>query len=172
MLAQALATQQAQGTTLGRALVSMGAVTEQQIVAAIARQMGVPFADCSPGAIDANAAGLLPREIAQELTALPVQFTPDNALLVAVVDPTDQAILDRVTAVTGMHAHAALAVRGDLELAIAHLTDDSPEAVLAAAAETSATAEVDESLLMFERENTLDLDAALITLIERGGSDL
>ena len=187
LLAQAVETQQAQGTTLGRALVSMGAVTEQQIVAAIARQMGVPFADCSPGAIDANAAGLLPRDIAEQLMALPVQFTPDNALLVAVVDPTDQAILDRVTQVTGMHAHAALAVRGDLELAIAHLTDLAPEATPAAngsapAASAEATSPVsatagsnedgDEKLLMFEREAAIDLDAALVELIERGGSDL
>ena len=167
VLRQAVAAQQAQGTSLGRALIGMGAVTEQQIVAAIARQMGVPFADCSPGAVDANAALLLPRSVAQELTALPVQFTPDNGLLVAVVDPTDQATLDRVTQVTGMHAHAALAVRADLEVAITHLTEEG-DAVPAA---TATTAE-DEKLLVFERESALDLDAVLVTLVERGGSDL
>ena len=175
VLQQAVEEQRTQGTSLGRALVSMGAVTEQDIVAAIARQMGVPFADCSPGAIDASAAGLLPREVAQELTALPVQFTPDNGLLIAVVDPSDQSVLDRVTQVTGMHAHAALAVRSDLELAIAHLTD----AVAANGSSdgssngSASDAEpIDEKLLMFERESSLDLDAALTALIDRGGSDL
>ena len=170
VLRQAVDQQRADGTSLGRALVAMGAVTEQEIVAAIARQMGIPFADCSPGAVDASAAGLLPRAIAQELTALPVQFTPDNGLLIAVVDPTDQSVLDRVTQVTGMHAHAALAVRADLELAIAHLTDDVAGDAPAQAA--AAADEVDDKLLMFERENTLDLDAALVALIESGGSDL
>ena len=166
VLQQAIAAQQSQGTSLGRALVAIGAVTEQQIVAAIARQMGVPFADCSPGAVDASAAMLLPRGVATELTALPVQFTPDNGLLVAVVDPTDDAVLERVAQVTGMRAHAALAVRADLEVAIAHLTDDSEQVPPA------GEAEVDDKLLMFERASTLDLDAALVQLIEKGGSDL
>ena len=173
VLQQAVTEQHAQGTTLGRALVRMGAVTEQQIVSAIARQMGVPFADCSPGAVDANAALLLPREVAEELTALPVQFTPDNGLLVAVVDPTDEALLARVTEVTGMRAHAALAVRADLELAITHLTASDGMATVPAEAPAAALSPAEEEkLLMFERSNALDLDAALIALIERGGSDL
>ena len=169
VLERAVEAQRSQGTTLGRALVAMGAATEQDIVSAIARQMGVPFADCAPGAIDPSAAGLLPREIAESLTALPVQFTPDNGVLVAVVDPTDQSVLDRVTAATGLHAHAGLAVRGDLELAIQHLADAGPAGADATA---DAAATVDESLLIFERESTLDLDAALVALIEAGGSDL
>ena len=167
VLEQALA-QGGDGTPVGRTLVSMGAVTEAQIVAAIARQMGVPFADCSPGAVDANAALLLPRSVAEELGALPVQFTPDNGLLVAVTDPTDTAIMERVTKVTGMHAHPALAVRADLDLAIHHLTQDSEPVAVA-----QADPAVDESnLLMFERSSTLDLDAALDVLVARGGSDL
>ncbi len=167
VLERAVEAQRAQGTTLGRALVAMGAATEQDIVSAIARQMGVPYADCSPGAIDPSAAGLLPRAVAEALTALPVQFTPDNGVLVAVVDPTDQSVLDRVTAVTGLHAHAALAVRSDLELAIAHLADASEDPTAVAVAPP-----VDDKLLVFERENTLDLDAALLELINAGGSDL
>ena len=51
VLEEALALQTRDGGPLGRTLVSMGAVTEPQIVAAVARQMGVPFADCSPGAV-------------------------------------------------------------------------------------------------------------------------
>ncbi len=173
VLQQAVAEQQAAGTTLGRALVRMGAVTEPQIVSAIARQMGVPFADCSPGAIDVNAALLLPREVAEALTALPVQFTPDNGLLVAVVDPTDEAVLSHVTEATGMRAHAALAIRADLELAITHLTaSDGPIAAVTEAAAEPAARVGDDKLLMFERESSLDLDGALLALIERGGSDL
>ena len=90
VLEEALAQQTRDGGPLGRTLVSMGVVTEQQIVGAVARQMGVPFADCSAAAVDANAALLLPRSIAAELMALPVQFTPDNGLLVAVTDPSER----------------------------------------------------------------------------------
>ncbi|HVM18780.1 MAG TPA: PilT/PilU family type 4a pilus ATPase [Egibacteraceae bacterium] len=178
VLEQALAQQRAEGTTLGRVLVRMGAVTEQQIVAAIARQMGVPFADCSPGAVDTNAAMLLPRSEAQRLTALPVQFTPDNGLLVAMVDPTDQQVLERVTQCTGMRAHPALAVRADLETAIVHLTDDETPPVpnskgsAPPSVATGAPASDDDKLLLFEKATTLDLDGALLALVERGGSDL
>ena len=167
VLTEALALQTRDGGPLGRTLVSMGVVTEAQIVAAVARQMGVPFADCSPGAVDHSAALLLPRSVATELVALPVQFTPDNGLLVAVTDPSDTAVLEHVTAVTGMRAHAALAVRSDLEQAIAHLTQDGDGAPDASLADTA-----DEKLLMFERASSLALDEVLGILIERGGSDL
>ncbi len=166
LLDAAVDRQRAEGASLGRTLVAMGAVTEQQIVAAIARQMGLPFADCSPGTVDANAAALLPRAIAEEVSALPVQFKPDNGLLVAVVDPGNIAALERVATITGMRTHAGLAVRGDLERAIEHLADADP------ANQRAEPAPADDGLLMFERASAFDLDGVLMALVERAGSDL
>ncbi len=175
VLADAVSRQSTHGSSLGRTLVDMGAVNEQQIVAAIARQMDLPFADCSPGAVDPAAAALLPRAVAEELTALPVQFTPDSGLLVAVVDPGNEATLARVKAETGCSVHAGLAVRSDLVAAIAHMTEAPARAAIATPMANGALKmpENDASgLLMYEQEASLDLNGVLISLLEMGGSDL
>ncbi len=175
VLSDAVAQQQARGASLGRTLLEMGAATEQQIVAAVARQMDLPFADCSPGAVDPDAAALLPRAVAEELTALPVQFTPDNGLLVAVVDPGNQATIERVKAETGFHVHPGLAVRADLVAAIPHMTQETPRRVVTtpmASGSIMAPEHSADGLLMFEQEASLDLDGVLLALVEQGGSDL
>jgi hypothetical protein len=68
-----------------------GLATERQIIEAIAEQVGVPFADTAGGAVDPSAAALLPRDVAREITALPVAFGPGNELVVAVADPGNTA---------------------------------------------------------------------------------
>ncbi len=117
--------QQQQGLSLGKALVATGAVSERRLIETVADQVGMAFADCAPGAVDPEAAALLPRETAEQLMALPVQFGDGNELIVAVADPGNSQALSRVEQLTGMQATPALAVRGELVEAIAHLADDT-----------------------------------------------
>lgn len=117
--------QQQHGLSLGKALVAIGAVTERRLIETVADQVGMAFADCAPGAVDPEAAALLPREIAEEVMALPVRFGDGNTLVVAVADPGNSDALSRVSQLTGMQATPALAVRGELVEAIAHLADDT-----------------------------------------------
>ena len=137
-LATAERAQVEHGMSLGKALVQMQMVSESQIVEAVATTIGMPFVDASPGFVDPMAAGLMPREIARELLALPVQFGEGNSVLVALADPANTAALARVTAITGLDAHPALAVRDTLLGAIEHLADASDAAVGAAAAPVSS----------------------------------
>jgi len=172
----AVTEQRSSGVSLAKALLQLGAVDERQLVAGVARQMGVPFADCSPGAVDPDAASLLPQDVAAELQALPVSFTPDQGLLVALVDPHDDAALQQVGTATGFHCHAAMAVRADLQRAIAHLAG-GPGAIReaprpAAVTTTTEPAAAAGGALPFEREMAFDLDGALNELLDRGGSDL
>lgn len=125
--------QQQQGLSLGKALVATGAVSERRLIETVADQVGMAFADCAPGAVDPEAAALLPRETAEQLMALPVQFGDGNELIVAVADPGNTQALSRVEQLTGMQATAALAVRGELVEAIAHLADDTDPTVRGAA---------------------------------------
>src|SRR5690606_10292939 len=76
-----------QGTSLGKTLIELNMASEAQIVAAVAAQIGLPFADVRPGTVDPIAAGLLPRDVARKLLALPVQFGEGNTILVALADP-------------------------------------------------------------------------------------
>ena len=137
-LATAERAQVEHGMSLGKALVQMQMVSESQIVEAVATTIGMPFVDASPGFVDPMAAGLMPRDIAREMLALPVQFGEGNSVLVALADPANTAALARVTAITGLEAHAALAVRDTLLGAIEHLADASDAAVGAAAAPVSS----------------------------------
>jgi len=137
-LATAERAQVEHGMSLGKALVQMQMVSESQIVEAVATTIGMPFVDASPGFVDPMAAGLMPREIAREMLALPVQFGEGNSVLVALADPANAAALARVTAITGLEAHPALAVRDTLLGAIEHLADASDAAVGAAAAPVSS----------------------------------
>ncbi len=164
------------GASLSRALVSLQLATEQQIVAALAAQIGVPYADCSPGSVDPEAARLLPRTVALDLTALPVAFAPDGGLIVAGAEP-DFPGLDRVAAETGLPVTGALAVRDDLRRAIDALTTGVPPALVTpptppptnGARPPTPTA---QGKLDSEQDPDVDLHALLADLLELGGSDL
>ncbi|MDP9020229.1 MAG: hypothetical protein M3N25_05420, partial [Actinomycetota bacterium] len=50
-----------QGLPLAAALVRAGAASEAAVARCVAKQLGMPFADTSAGAVDPAAAALLPR---------------------------------------------------------------------------------------------------------------
>lgn len=165
------------GVPLGKALVELGAATEQDIVQAVARQLSLPFADMTPGAVDPSAAALLPRSVATELMALPVAFTPDGGIVVAVSDPANRGAAERVAALTGMSASVALAVKAELLAAIEHLADPdgpTPNADVEAVVATSEAAapQAAQAGLAYEEAGSFDLTKALVELVESGGSDL
>jgi twitching motility protein PilT len=163
-VARAAAHAAAQGVPLGKAMVELGAATERDIVAAVARATGGPDADAGAGAVDPAAAALLARSAARELTALPVAFSSDGGLVVAVGDPANAAAAtERVTALTGLPCTAALAQKGELMAAIEHLSDPDVPAVPAPAGGAQ---------LAYEQESQFDLAGALRELVELGGSDL
>ena len=137
-LAQAEQARAQQGASLGKTLIDLNFASEGQIVAAVAAQIGLPFAEVKPGTVDPVAAGLMPRDLARQLMALPVRFEGDTAVLVALADPGNAAALQQVAAVTGLEARPALAVKGDLAQAIEHLADASEEANADGAASLAA----------------------------------
>ena len=190
---QAAAREAEQGTTLGRALVDLGAITEATLYETVAEQIGVPFADCRAGAVDPEAAALLPRDVAEHHSALPVRFEGADAVLVAVTDPGNAEALSAVEWLTGLTAHPGLAVPDDLAQAIANLADadgeqsarGAPGASASATASTTASAPTEPvsaahepdldpagPVLAFEEETAADLDTILADLVKRGGSDV
>jgi len=177
------------GAPLGATLVDLGVATERQIVQAIADQLGLPFVDCKPGVIDPEAARLVSRALALEVTLLPVAFNADGSLVVAAADP-GMAGLDRVARETGLEVTGALAVRGDLRAAIEALASDQPApakdkapgqrtngagphgAPTGARVSGQAARSEQGPLLAYEQEMALDLHSVLRELVKCGGSDL
>jgi twitching motility protein PilT len=127
----------------------------------------LPLVDCSAAAVDPKAAALLPPGLVAELGALPVQFTPDGGVLVALSRP-DDAVLERIAREVGLPAHGALPSRADdLRAAITALVGAGPTEPTGAMPPGPARA-----LLGYEQAPTIDLDAILRELAAGGGSDL
>jgi twitching motility protein PilT len=169
-----VAAQQANGGSLGKALIAEGLATEKQILQAIATQAGMPFVDMSGGAVDPEAAALLTRDVALEITALPVAFGAGDELIVAVADPGNTAALEQVAAMTRLRVSPALALRNDLLRAIEHLAEEtvqpSPTAMRGVSMPPSPSHE--GGRLAHEESTTYDLNDLLMQLKKRGGSDL
>jgi hypothetical protein len=81
---------------LGETLVRLGFVFEDELARTLAEQAGVPFVNLEANPVDLYAASTLPRSLGESLPALPVRFTSDGNLVIAVADPTDETLLPRL----------------------------------------------------------------------------
>jgi Type II secretion system (T2SS), protein E, N-terminal domain len=95
-LDEALSERRVNGGLLGETLVRLGFVFEDDLARTLAEQAGVPFVNLEANPVDRYAAGTLPRSLGESLPALPVRFTPEGGLVIAVADPTDETLLPRL----------------------------------------------------------------------------
>jgi type IV pilus assembly protein PilB len=84
------------GGLLGEILVRQGVIFEDELARVLGEQAGLPFADLDTISVDRQAASMLPREVGEELCALPMRFGLDGGIVVAVADPLDSALLPRL----------------------------------------------------------------------------
>ena len=95
-LGEALIERRQRGGLLGETLVRLGFIFEDELARTLAEQAGVPFVNIEANSVDRYAAGTLPRSLGEALPALPVRFTPEGGLIIAVADPTDETLLPRL----------------------------------------------------------------------------
>ncbi|MDQ1487331.1 MAG: type pilus assembly protein PilB [Actinomycetota bacterium] len=108
---------QRSGRSLGRVLVEQGVLTEGQLVAALATQIGLRFVDLSDFAVDGSAVSRVPSVVCRRYTVLPVGYE-DGKLLVAMADPANVFAIDDIRSLTGMDVKPAVATRADVIAAI------------------------------------------------------
>jgi type IV pilus assembly protein PilB len=108
------------GEPFTRVLVDQGIVSENDLVRAIARQIGIEFVNLSDETIDPAAAALIPESLARRYAVVPIRFENDR-LVVAMADPGNVLVVDDVRAVTGMPLIPKVATRSDIEQAISRL---------------------------------------------------
>ena len=109
--------QQRTGKMLGRILVDQGALTEPQLVSALATQIGLPFVDLSDTVIDGSAVGRLSGGVARRHHVLPLGIE-DGHLVLAMADPANVVARDDVRSLTGMDIRVVVATRHDVDAAI------------------------------------------------------
>jgi general secretion pathway protein E len=96
LLEQAIATQAEEGGRLGEILVRMRATSEDEVLKALGRQLGIGFAaDVPRGEIDNELATSLPIGFEKQHKILPIKREGDS-VLVATADPLDVGALDDV----------------------------------------------------------------------------
>ena len=113
----ALERQKETGQPIGRILIEMGAVEENQLVEAVAARIGVPYVDLANRRLDPDLVGLIPDAMARRLAAVPVDLDGMN-MVVAMAEPTNVAAVREIAGATGFTVHAALAVRRHILSAI------------------------------------------------------
>jgi type IV pilus assembly protein PilB len=105
------------GRALGRVLIEQGVLTESQLVAALATQIGLRFVDLGDFPVDGSAIGRVPGPVCRRHSAMPIGFE-DGKLLVAMADPANVFAVDDIRSLTGLDVKPVVATRADLAAAI------------------------------------------------------
>src|SRR6476661_3101969 len=116
-LAGAIEEQRRLGRSLGRVLVDMGMLSESQLVAALATQIGLRFVDLSDYPVDGSAVSRVPDVVCRRHNALPIGYE-DSRLVVAMADPANVFAIDDIRSMTGMEVKPVVATKADVVAAI------------------------------------------------------
>jgi type IV pilus assembly protein PilB len=170
---EAVETARTQGRPTGLVLVEQGVLRHDQLARVVAERFGLDYVDLAVYDLDMGAVNLLNQEASKRYQAVPIGFTDDGTLLLAMADPTNVLTIDDVAMMTGRRVRPVAASVEDLNLLLARLArmDDSIEDIV----EEEVDAE-EEDLHVDEA----DRDAPIIKLvhsivaeaIQQGASDI
>ncbi|MDX6198938.1 MAG: type pilus assembly protein PilB [Actinomycetota bacterium] len=116
-LANAVEEQRRLGRSLGRVLVDLGVLTEGQLVAALATQIGLKFVDLSDYPVDGSAVSRVPDAVCRRHNALAIGYE-DGRLVVAMADPANVFAVDDIRSMTGLEVKPVVATKSDVIAAI------------------------------------------------------
>jgi len=119
-LDKARADSERRGEPLQKTLVSMGFVSDKDIVESMGKQMGVAFVDLDRIDLDIDLAKSIPEHLAQRYKVIPVA-QKDNRLTLAMVDPLNVLAIDDIRLITGFDIEPVIATEEEILKAIARL---------------------------------------------------
>lgn len=121
------------GRSLGRVLVDMGMLSEGQLVAALATQIGLKFVDLSDYPVDGSAVSRVPSAVCRRHNALPIGYD-EGKLVVAMADPANVFAVDDIRSMTGLEVKSVVATKADVIAAINryHRGDDEMDELTSA----------------------------------------
>jgi type IV pilus assembly protein PilB len=129
---EGVSTARAQGRPTGVVLVERGILRHDQLARVVAERFGLDFVDLTVFDLDMGAVNLIGIQAAKRYQAVPVGFTDDGALILAMANPTNVLTIDDVGMMTGRRIKPAAASVEDLNLLLARLArmDDSIEDIV------------------------------------------
>ncbi len=129
-LKEALDHQRQHGGRLGFNLVKLGLISDDMITAVLSRQYGIPSVNLDLFNIDPSVLSLIPQEVAQKHTVLPLSRV-GATLTLAMVDPTNVFAMDDVKFMTGLNVEPVVVAEGSVQQAITKYYGSSREIELA-----------------------------------------
>src|SRR5918911_1603034 len=129
-LREALEYQREHGGRLGFNLVKLGLVSDDMITAVLSRQYGVPSVNLELFDIDDSVIRLIPHEVAQKYSVLPLSRV-GATLTLAMVDPTNVFAMDDIKFMTGLNIEPVVVSEASVQEAIARYYSASREIELA-----------------------------------------
>ena len=173
-VAEAVDAARAQGRPTGLVLVERGILRHDQLARVVAERFGLDYVDLTVYDLDMGAVNLISAETAKRYQAVPVGFTEDGSLLVAMASPTNVLTIDDIGMMTGRRIRPAAASVEDLNLLLARLVrmEDSIEDIVEEQDEQDGESDV--------QLGDADSDAPVIKLVhslvaqavEHGASDI
>jgi type IV pilus assembly protein PilB len=171
---QTVAEAREQGRPTGVVLVERGILRHDQLARVVAERFGLDFIDLSVFDLDMGAATLISSETAKRYQAIPVGYTEDGALLLAMANPTNVLTIDDIGMMTGRRIKPAAASVEDLALLLNRL------ARMDSAIEDIIDEEAEEQDAASTLSEEADSDAPIIKLvhsivaqaIQQGASDI
>jgi type IV pilus assembly protein PilB len=103
----ALREQAATGRPLGEILSELGLVSDEDLIRAMAAEVGMEFVDLNEWTLDAQAVALLPEAMARRHQVLPIGFR-NGVPIVALANPSDVFALDDLRTLLGRDFHTVV----------------------------------------------------------------
>jgi len=110
----------ADGSTVVDQLVNDGVVSEENLLAMLAQQFGMDFVSIDDKALDAELASVINAEDARKYGVVPLLKDGDS-LVVAVKDPLDYGVVDRLSFALKCTVTGVVATKADIDKAIERL---------------------------------------------------
>jgi MSHA biogenesis protein MshE len=154
------------GCRIGEALVQLGIVTEVDLGWALARQLGLPFVDLDPTALDQSLIQSFPEGMLRRLQAVPLLKAERN-LSVAMADPTDAEAVRELVQAARCPLTPSVATPSAIENALSAVLGAPPEAMVPPVAGAPITHGVE-----WDRSGATYLLFHLSTAMRAGASEL
>jgi type IV pilus assembly protein PilB len=132
-LREALDYQREHGGRLGYNLVKLGLVSDDMITAVLSRQYGIPSVNLELFQIDEHVLQLIPQEVAQKYSVLPLSRV-GASLTLAMVDPTNVFAMDDIKFMTGLNVEPVVVAEASIQQAISKYYGTSREIELSSIA--------------------------------------
>jgi type IV pilus assembly protein PilB len=98
-LKDAIEKQKLSGRLLGEVLTELGYASEEQVAQAVSEQISIPYIDITRQQVKKNVLEIIPESMARDNLIFPL-FKMDNSITVAMKDPLNIRIIDRLKHIT------------------------------------------------------------------------